>query len=336
MTPIGVVSSVRSRALLLGVALALAAPAVAFALDSNKTNPPGKIPLRQFTSPIEALQDGLNDLQAGDTEASLEALTYAADAGEWLATWKLGKMYARGEGVQRDDAKAFHYFDVLVRGYDEDKADARSRGAVANAFVAVGLYLLQGIPGTDVKADPERAFELFQYAATTFRYPEAEYHLGRLYLEGTAGAGRDPMRAARWFALAADRQHCGAEAMLGHLLFGGDGVPRQRARGLMWLALANKGAQPGPKDDWIRELYGRDYNAASDDDREMAATYLADGHYEVDLPVVATKRAQVAPANLPPVAPRAAQASGTPVATTMPAVAATPASDAESALPEPH
>ena len=60
--------------------------------------------------------------------------------------------------------------------------------------------------------------------------------------------------------MARARHHKGhhpAQALLGHLLFVGEGVPRQRARGLMWLTLAKTAAQ-GPKDEWVRDLYGKD------------------------------------------------------------------------------
>ena len=38
----------------------------------------------------------------------------------------------------------------------------------------------------------------------------------------------------------------------------------------MWLELAKDGA-PGPKDQWIRDLYQRDFLVAGDDDRLAAA-----------------------------------------------------------------
>jgi hypothetical protein len=44
----------------------------------------------------------------------------------------------------------------------------------------------------------------------------------------------------------------------------------QRARGLMWLELAKDGA-PDPKDQWIRDLYQRDFLVAGDKDRLAAA-----------------------------------------------------------------
>lgn len=246
----------------------------ALALDSGKSNGPAKIPAQSFTSVEQAFQAGVQDLAAGDAQSSVQALTYAADGGQPLAQWKLGRMYARGEGVPRDDAKAYAYFERLVESYNEDDPDRPDIAAIANAFVAVGVYCLNGIPNSEIKADPERALEMFQFAATNFGDSDAQYNLARMYMDGAAGLARNNMRAAQWLALAADKGHHPAQALLGHLLFVGEGVPRQRARGLMWLALAKTAAQ-GPKDEWVRELYGKDWGAASDDDRQVATAYLS-------------------------------------------------------------
>jgi len=260
----------------LAVALGIvgATPLAAFALDSSKTSSPAKIAVQTFTSVQQALQAGVNDLLAGDAQSSVQALTYAADGGQPLAQWKLGRMYARGEGVPRDDTKAYEYFERLVDSYNEDDPDRPDIPAISNAFVSVGVYCLNGIPNSEIKADPERALEMFQFAATNFGDPDAQYNLARMYMDGAAGLARNNMRAARWLGLAADKGHHPAQALLGHLLFLGEGVPRQRARGLMWLTLAKDGAQ-GAKDDWIRELLAKDLAAASDDDREVAIAYLS-------------------------------------------------------------
>jgi hypothetical protein len=248
---------------------------VAFALDgSNGAEAPVKISPRTFSSAREALRAGVDELQAGDAKGSVQALTYAAEGGEPLARWKLGSMYATGDVVPRDDVLAYKYFEQLVDDYNEDDLDSRAIGAISNAFVAVGVYSLTGIANSEIKADPERALEMFQYAATNFGDPEAQYRLARMYIEGTGGVGKDKMRAARWLSLAAEKGHHGAEALLGHLLFLGDGVPRQSARGLMLLTLAKNGAK-GPKEAWIHELQAKDLAMASDDDREVAAAYLS-------------------------------------------------------------
>jgi hypothetical protein len=247
--------------------------APAFAFDGASPNAPEKIPLKSFSSAQQALRVGLDDLKAGDPESSVAALTYAAEGGQAIARWKLGEMYADGVGVPRDDLKAYHFFNQLVEDYDEDQPDRRNLGVISNAFVAVGVYSLNGIPNSEVRPDPERAHELFQYAATTFGDPDAQYHLAHMYIVGAGGLAKDSVVAVRWLALAAAKGHRPSEAQLGHMLFNGDGVPHQRARGLMWLEIARDGAQD-PKDKWIRELCQQDLAAASDEDRQTAATLL--------------------------------------------------------------
>ena len=213
---------------------------------------------------------GVDDLKAGDAVASVAALTYAAEGGQAIARWKLGEMYADGDGVPRDDVKAYHYFNQMVEDYDEDQPDRRNLGAISNAFVAVGVYCLNGIPNSDVRVDPRRAHELFQYAATIFGDPNAQYNLAHMYRVGAGEVAKDSVVAVRWLAVAADKGHPPSEAVLGHMLFAGEGVPHQRAKGLMWLELA-KDAAPDPKEVWIHDLYQHDYELASDDDRQAAA-----------------------------------------------------------------
>jgi exopolysaccharide production negative regulator len=112
---------------------------------------------------------------------------------------------------------------------------------------------------------------MFAYAASYFRDPDAQYYLARLYLNGT-GAPHDPRTAARWFGLSAQKGQCEAQAMLGAMLFGGDHVPRQAARGLMWLALAKDSARADQA--WITKLYDSAMKQASEDERALAAVYL--------------------------------------------------------------
>jgi hypothetical protein len=255
----------------LGVCLSLLA-IPAYALDGSTTPNNQKIitPGRTFKSAREALRAGVDDLHAGDAQSSLQALTYAAEGGETLAQWKLGSIYATGDMVPRNDVLAYKYFEQLVDNYDEDETDQRALTAISNAFVQVGLYNLNGIPNSEVKSDPERAVEMFEIAATRFGDPDGEYHLARMFIDGNGGLDRDKLRAAKWLGLAAEKGHHGAQALLGHMLFRGDGVPRQAARGLMWLTIAGVA-----KDSWIRDLQSKDLLAASDNDRNTAAAYLA-------------------------------------------------------------
>jgi len=279
----------RREAALVVVAVFSLAAGPAFALDGSTSTPPPKINAKRYTNADQALRAGLDDLNAGNAASCVDALTYAAEGGQPVARWKLGEMYADGVGVARDDVKAYRYFNQIVQDYDEDDApDPRHRGAVSSAFVAVGVYSLTGIPNSDVRADPDRARELFQYAASTFGDPDAQYNLAHMYLVGAGGLAKDKLVAVRWLSLAAGKGHRPSEALLGHQLFVGDGVAQQRARGLMWLTIANNSAE-GAKDEWIRDLYRRDLADASPADQASAAAMLDERAKGPPLPSVISR-----------------------------------------------
>ena len=149
----------------------------------------------------------------------------------------------------------------------EDNPAAPQATVVANAFVALGRYYSTGIANSKVKADPERAREMFSYAASYFGNAEAQYNLARMYLDG-AGLPRDTKYGVRWLGLAAQKGQHQAQALLGQMLFNGDKLPRQAARGLMWLTLAQESA--APNEVWIRDSYKTALAKASEDDRAMA------------------------------------------------------------------
>ena len=106
-----------------------------------------------------------------------------------MAQWKLGRMYADGDGVVQDDLRAFEYFSSIANQHAEDSPSAPQATIVANAFVALGRYYLSGIPNSKVKADTERAREMFSYAASYFGNADAQYDLARLYLKTPALRG---------------------------------------------------------------------------------------------------------------------------------------------------
>jgi TPR repeat protein len=203
---------------------------------------------------------------------SLNSLQYAAEGGHPVAQWKLGRMYADGDGVIQDDLRAFEYFSRIANAHAEDSPSAPQATIVANAFVALGRYYLNGIPNSKIKPDSDRAREMFSYAASYFGNADAQYDLARLYLKTPDASRDDFLYGARWLGLAAQKGQHQAQAMLGQMLFAGDRLPRQAARGLMWLTLARDNA--APDESWIRESYNRAFTKASDEDRATALQML--------------------------------------------------------------
>jgi TPR repeat protein len=163
---------------------------------------------------MEAFRAGTQSLRAGDVKGGISALEYAAENGHPVAQWKLGRIYADGDGVARDDLRAFEYFREIA---------------------------------------------------------DAQFNLGRIYADGV-GVAKDGRLAARWLGLAANKGQHQAQALLGGMLFKGDVIPRQAARGLMLLTLASDSAQQ--QETWIRDLHDSAFKQATDDERQMALMYL--------------------------------------------------------------
>jgi TPR repeat protein len=180
-------------------------------------------------------------------------------------------MYAEGEGIPRDELRAFQYFRDLADAHADDTPGTAQSRFIANAFVSLGQYYLVGIPNTSVKVDPERAREMFFYAATYFGDPDAQFHLGRMYSDGV-GVAKDPRQAARWLSSAANKGQHQAQALLGAMLFKGDVIPRQAGFGLMLLTLASDSAQK--QETWIRDLHDSAFKQATDDERQAALMFL--------------------------------------------------------------
>jgi hypothetical protein len=252
------------------VALMVQGGALAFDVKEGPSPAPPKGML--FKSVGDSLREGLNALSLGNSEAAVQALGYAAREGNVAAQWKLGRMFANGEGVRRDDIKAYQHFSEIANKHADMTPDSPHARVVAQAFVALGGYHLAGIPNSRVKRDPVRATEMYHYAASYFNDADAQYHLGRIFSEGAAGP-KDLHQAARWFHLAAEKGHFQAQARLGQMMFNGDGVPRQAPRGLMWMQIATRKADPA-RDAWVIELSKRATDLASEDERRLADAYL--------------------------------------------------------------
>jgi TPR repeat protein len=220
-------------------------------------------------NPIEAARAGTLAFRNGNLNEAIAAWTRAAENGHVGSAWRLGRIFADGEGVQRNDLQAFRWFSRIVETHgDEDPGSPRAQIA-SRAFVEVGTYLMAGIPGTDVRQDFSRALRMFYHAASVFGDADAQYNLGRLYLDG-AGVEFNPRLAASWLRSAAEKNHREAQATLGELLFSGRHLPRRAVEGLMWLSLARQQAR-GAMDAWIIAAFDEAFILASDDERQQAA-----------------------------------------------------------------
>ncbi len=226
----------------------------------------------QAETPDQAFRQAADLYQAGDKLTAVEVLEFAAGAGHPIAQWKLGRMYADGDGIMEDDLRAFQLFSEVANAHaDDSPTDANSR-FVANAFVAIGLYYQYGIPNSGVEQNASRARQIFNYAASYFGDAEAQTNLARMWYEGTGGE-RDARQAARWAKLASDKGSIRGQALLGFLLFQGEGIGREPAMGLVLLSVAR---ERDPTDTWIQQMHEQAFSLATETERRGAVNTTED------------------------------------------------------------
>ena len=248
--------------LCLAVLVATTFSAGAFALDEKAvTSAPER-------SPFAVFRFGFTAYKKGHKEEAVEAYRYAAENGQIGASWKLARMYAEGDGVQRNDFEAFKFFNEIAR--QDVEVGSPDVPYVSDALVAVANYLKTGIDGTPVKQNLAAAQDYYMRAAATYRNPVAQYEIGRMFLNGE-GVRKNVRQAGRWLQLAAEKGHAGAQATLGNMLFHSGKV----VQGLAMMTVALENAQLSDAD-WIRTMQEEAFAIAGEADRRTAIALAGD------------------------------------------------------------
>jgi TPR repeat protein len=187
---------------------------------------------------------------------ALAAWKKASDQGSAEAPYRIGLLYARGEGVLQSlpDACAW-YRTAADRGSCDaqfqlgliylDGAGNKGPNAPWHARVnsrdeaaaqrMVGLLFPHGL---EVQRDPVEAHRLITAAATRGK-PEAQALLGTLYERGQ-GCERDYEKARHWYAEAAEHGIALAQTGLGDIYYQGLGVEADPAVAADWYEKAAK------------------------------------------------------------------------------------------------
>jgi uncharacterized protein len=257
-----------SRLLPVAILAAVLVPVSAHAFDSaaGSSRPAAE---SRSANDVDAFRLGAEYYNIGELEAAFDAFSRAAEQGNAIAQWKVGRMYADGEGIPEDDYKAFQMFSQIADTHAEDNPYSPVSRVVADAFVSLGNYYKSGIAGAGIQPNIRRAVDLFTHAATYFGDANAQYQLARLYLDGQ-GVQPDANHAARWLNLAARKNHAPAQATLGDMLVYGHGVRAMPAEGYMWLLVARDYATPADRD-WILALNHRAEQALTSQQKEAGA-----------------------------------------------------------------
>ena len=239
------------------LAAAIAGAAPALAVQGTPEGDPLALARTAFTAYV-----------AGDIQRALANYRAAADLGHVGALWKVARIYENGEIGQPRPHEAYKAYAELAKRHGDISPQARDAVFVANAFVALGSMLANGVGGA-VPANRAAAASAYFHAASYFGDTEGQFRLGRML---TVDGADDPdvfRRGVRWLKLAADERHPGAIAMLGGILFDGRHVNQNEVLGLSMLTMARRLAASDRRT-WIDKMQQRAYEAASEDVRRTA------------------------------------------------------------------
>lgn len=194
------------------------------------------------STPLEVYQNAQRALMEGNIALGFQLLETAAQRGVLGARIEVARMYAKGDVVPRDEAKAFHYYRGIANDYaDVDRSHSLAQ-FIAEAFRETGTYLRNGIKSINLKADAVEASRLMLQSAGIFHEREAQYELATMFLSGE-GVERNPTIAIAWLANSARKRYAPAQAVYGDMLWNGKDVKRSPIKGLALIALALDNAE---------------------------------------------------------------------------------------------
>jgi len=176
-----------------------------------------------------------------------------AKAGDSVCQDMLGVLYSEGLGVARDQAAAFHWFELAAAqgnptaAYNLGVAYERGEGVAKNQAEAEKWYTKSaesGVPQAEfrlaaravARSDWKTAVKWLRAAAAQ-GLPPAQTMLGTAYEFGQ-GVRRSDKQAAKWYEAAADHGDATAQSSLAGFYERGVGVDQDYKEAYFWYAVA--------------------------------------------------------------------------------------------------
>lgn len=158
-----------------------------------------------------------------DDEKAFTFFRAAAKAGEPVAQYNLGYFYSIGRGVERDSAMAAMWIH---------KSAENGNTYAQNQFAGM-LYRGEGMKPSKVDA-----LKYFKKAAEGGNF-EAQTNYGMFLLKGEGGAEKDPKKAAIWVRKAANQEFARAQFYMGMMYAEGQGLLKDYEYAYAWFNIAS-------------------------------------------------------------------------------------------------
>lgn len=149
------------------------------------------------TFAIAGYEGGMAAYEAKDYASALKEWSPLALNGNANAQYRLGIMFAHGEGIPKDEKKATEW---LLKAANQRHAAAQN---------SLGFMYANG---RGVPKNQKRAAEWYRQAAVQGN-ADAQYNLGTMYLDGQ-GVLKNQSLADEWFRKAAKSGHFAAQMMV--------------------------------------------------------------------------------------------------------------------------
>ncbi len=173
------------------------------------------------TSAMADLTEALTAFKIKRYEQAFAEFSYLADEGDATAVYYLGKMYAQGLGVEKDDQKAIEYYQKAESAYNID------------ATYELAEILLKDAQG---KEDPkfEMGLKYLKRAAYAGQ-PDALYQLGT-YSENGEVLEKNYKNAFGFYLMGALKGDARSQYKLSRLYLSGLGTPQDFENGVKWIS----------------------------------------------------------------------------------------------------
>ncbi len=141
----------------------------------------------------------------------------AAELGHLTSQFNLGVMYAKGRGVEQNYVESLKWYKMAAEQGD------------LTAQATIGMMFAKGI-GCDKKN--ELALHWYQKAAAKGDI-NSQYNLGNMYVKGI-GTEVDEFEGFRWYQKAAEQGHPNAQSNLAYMYGKGQGIERDDKKSFEW------------------------------------------------------------------------------------------------------
>ena len=187
----------------------------------------------------------------GASGQDFEETKRLAEQGNVYSQYRLGLLYANGQGVPQNYAEAVKWLRL-------------STEQEANALVQHELGKLYG-SGQGVPENDAEAVKWYRLAAEV-GYPPSQENLALHYFNGE-GVPKNDAEAAKWFRLAAEQGEPYSQFSLGFLYARGQGVSQDYIRAYVWSSVAAaQGFEPAGdnRDTFAMDLTSEQLSRAQD------------------------------------------------------------------------